>query len=252
MATSEGEIFSRKANWEQARQESQGYEETDLVSTLTARAEVERPWAQVDGGAYVQARELELINALQMVVSLSKNPETLDVADVGGGNGYMASMARQRMQFQRFQWTIFESKAVSDSYQRFESESEVFWRENDEQYFDRVFDVAIISCTLHYLSEPQALLDFLSEKSQYLLLMRVPLVDEPEDIPTIQHPVDGIYASVNAHWPAWFLSRTRFDASLKEVGDVVFRWTTPTEVWQFEGEPIILEGVLLRTKAARS
>jgi len=84
MATSRGETFFRTANWEQARQESEGYEETDLVSTLTARAEVERPWAQVNGSAYVQARELELINALQMVVSLSKNPETLDVADVGG------------------------------------------------------------------------------------------------------------------------------------------------------------------------
>jgi len=84
MATSRGETFFRKANWEQALLESQGYEEADLVSTLTARAEVERPWAQVNRGAYVQARELELINALQMVVSLSKNPETLDVADVGG------------------------------------------------------------------------------------------------------------------------------------------------------------------------
>ena len=133
MATSRGDTFFRKANWEQALLESQGYEEADLVSTLTARAEVERPWAQVNGGAYVQARELELINALQLVVSLSKNPETLDVADVGG-NGYMAAMARQRMRFQRFQWTIFESKAVSDSYQQFESESELFWMENDEQF----------------------------------------------------------------------------------------------------------------------
>ena len=88
-------------------------------------------------------------------------------------------------------------------------------------------------------------------RREELILMRVPLVDEPEDIPTIQSPNDGIYAQVNAHWPAWFLSRTRFDATLKEVGDVVFRWFT-NEVWQFEGRPILLEGVLLRTKAARS
>ncbi len=76
--------------------------------------------------------------------------------------------------------------------------------------------------------------------------MRLPLVDDLEDIPTIQRPNDGVYAAVNAQWPAWFLSRTRFDACLKEVGDVVFRWTTPTEVWQFEGKPIIFEGVLLK------
>jgi len=82
--------------------------------------------------------------------------------------------------------------------------------------------------------------------------MRVPLVDEAKDIPTVQRPAGGLYASVNAQWPAWFLSRARFDACLKEVGDVVFRWTTPTEVWQFEGEQIILEGVLLKTKADRS
>ena len=251
MATSRVETFTRKASWEQASLESGGYEETDLVSTLTARAAEERPWTQVIESAYVQGREMELIHALQTVVSFLKNPETLDVADVGGGNGYMAAIARHRMHFQRFQWTIFESKAVSDSYQRFESESEILWMENVERNFDRVVDIAIVSCTMHYLSEPHALLNFLSTKSQYLLLMRVPLVDEPEDIPTIQSPNDGIYAQVNAHWPAWFLSRTRFDATLKEVGDVVFRWFT-NEVWQFEGEPILLEGVLLRTKAARS
>jgi hypothetical protein len=84
MATSRGETFTRKASWEQASLESGGYEETDLVSTLTARAAEERPWTQVIESAYVQGREMELIHALQTVVSFLKNPETLDVADVGG------------------------------------------------------------------------------------------------------------------------------------------------------------------------
>ena len=252
MAPSQNETFFRTANWEQASLESGGYEETDLVSTLTERAEEERPWTQGIGSAYLQARELELINALQMVVSLLKCPETLDVVDIGGGNGYVAAMARQRMQLQRFRWTICESKAISDSYQRFESESEILWMENVEQNFDRVFDVAIVSCTLQYLTDPHALLNFLSKKTQYLLLMRVPLVGEPEDICTIQKPIEGLYASVNAQWPAWFFSRERFDARLKEVGDVLFRWTTPTEVWKFEGKKITPEGVLLKTKVDRS
>jgi len=160
----------------------------------------------------------------------------------------MAVTARQFMPFLQFRWTIFESSAIANSYRRFEPEAALFWKENNEQYFDQVFDVAIISCTLHYLTEPQTLLNFLSTKSRYLLIMRLPLVDDPEDIPTIQRPSDGIYATVNAQWPAWFLSRSRFDDCLKEVGDVIFRWTTPTEIWQFEGEPIMLEGVLLKTK----
>lgn len=73
-------------------------------------------------------------------------------------------MARQRMQLQRFPWTIFESKAVSDSYQRFESESELLWMENVEQNFHSVLDVAIVSCTLQYLTDPHALLNLLSKK----------------------------------------------------------------------------------------
>jgi hypothetical protein len=82
--------------------------------------------------------------------------------------------------------------------------------------------------------------------------MRVPLVSEAEDIPTIQKSMEGLYASVNAQWPAWFLPRARFDTYLKEVSDVLFRWTTPTEVWKFEGEKITPEGVLLKTKVDRS
>jgi hypothetical protein len=56
MAPSQNETFFCKANWEQDRLESGGYEETDLVSTLTARATEERPWTQGIGSAYVQAR----------------------------------------------------------------------------------------------------------------------------------------------------------------------------------------------------
>jgi len=248
MASSRNETFFGKANWEQAQHESQGYEAIDLVTALTTRAELDHPWSQIKDRLYLQAREIELLNALQTIALLSGNSQILDVADVGGGNGYMAAVARQFMPSLQFPWTVFESGSVANSYQRFEPEADIFWKENSEQNFDHVFDVAIISCALHYIPEPHTLLNFLSTTSRYLLLMRLPLVDDPADIPTIQRPSDGLYATVNAQWPAWFLSRSRFDDCLEEVGDVIFRWTTPTEVWQFEGEPIMLEGVLLKTK----
>ena len=84
MAMSRSETFFRKANWEQAQNESQGYEATELVAALTTRAELERPWAQVKDQPYLQAREIELLNALQTIALLSGNSQALDVADVGG------------------------------------------------------------------------------------------------------------------------------------------------------------------------
>ena len=53
MAMSRSETFFRKATWEQAQHESQGYEAIELVAALTARAESERAWAQVKDQPYL-------------------------------------------------------------------------------------------------------------------------------------------------------------------------------------------------------
>ena len=242
------ETFIRKTSWFEAQKQSQGYEDASLVEALSNAAATQRPWERSINCGYVQAREIELLNALQMVASLSSHTRILDVADVGGGNGYMAGLARRFMPAQQLQWTIFESKSVSDAYRVLEEESNISWRENTELNYDRIFDVAIASCVLNYVQKPLELLNFLATKSRFLLLMRLPLIDDSDHIPTVQKPNDGIYAKVNSSWPAWFLSRARLDNCLRNSGEIIFRWTTPTEVWQFEGKPIILEGLLLRSR----
>ena len=242
------ETFIRKTSWFEAQKQSQGYEDATLIEALASAAVTQRPWERDINCVYMQAREMELLNALQMVGAYSSHPRTLDVADIGGGNGYMAGLARKFMPTQRLQWTIFESKSVSDAYHVLEDESDIVWRENTELNFDRIFDVAIASCVLNYVSKPLELLNFLSTTSRYLLLMRLPLIDEPGDIPTVQKPNEGIYAKANSSWPAWFLSRARFENFLLSSGEIILRWNTPTEVWQFEGKPIMLEGLLLRSK----
>jgi len=251
MAMSRGETFFRRSSWEQAQNESTGYEEPDLVAALTGRAQLERSWEKVNEKFYLQAREIELLNALQMVALLSGSPKTLDVADVGGGNGYMAAVARQYMTMQQFQWTVFESNAIANAYQSLEPE-DVSWRENRVQNYDHQFDVGVVSCALNYFARPYDQLEFLSTRNRYLIAMRLPLVPEIEDIATIQRPDEGIYSTVSAQWPSWFLSSFRLDACLARIGEVLYRWSSPTEIWQFEGKPIMLEGVLLRTHEDRT
>ncbi len=76
--------------------------------------------------------------------------------------------------------------------------------------------------------------------------MRIPFIDEVHNVITKQVFLDGIYKDSKSSWPAWFFSKDKFYSEIKQIGQVIYKWKTPSEVLLFEGKNIVMEGVLIR------
>ena len=68
-------------------------------------------------------------------------------------------------------WTIIESPAIVRAYKTFKIESNITWL---DKLPDSNFDVAITSCTLQYLVEPNYSLQELMNCASTLIVLRFP------------------------------------------------------------------------------
>jgi len=76
--------------------------------------------------------------------------------------------------------------------------------------------------------------------------MRLPLLNSSNHIITRQTFNEGIYQKTNACFPAWFFSEEKFIFFIEKIGQIIYRWKTPSEIYRFEGKDIMLEGLLVR------
>ena len=248
MAHSGENEFTACETWQQAVQISIGYEDPHLVSNLVSQLRNHSPW-KMDRSSdkYLDERSLQLLYALQLVAA-HVGPE-IRVADIGGGNGYMAYSAKQQLGYIHWDWTVFESPTVAAAYRIFESEASIKWRPNLAEEYSSNYDVAILSCVLQYIEDPYSLLEATASRSQYVLILRLPLVSFSDtDLCSVQRPQGGVYEESRASWPCWFFSRSRFEAAIAPLGEVVLRWVTTSETVIVRGATIPLEGLLIRTR----
>lgn len=239
--------FLVATSWEDAAKASYGYEDPELVSNLVKKIKCQAPWEGIDySNGYLDARSLELLCALQL--SINKNNEKVTVADVGGGNGYMSSIARRMLPKILWDWHVFESPSVANAYRQFEKESDIKWYVNqfDTSYYKNNYDIGLISCTLQYIEKPYNLMANVAHVCRNLIIMRIPLLEQAEDLCAIQKPQLGVYKETNASWPCWFFSRVKFEKAVNKIGNVVYRWLTHTESITINGITIPLEGMLVR------
>jgi len=191
MANSTEDEFSLHKTWEDAMHHSSGYEDPKLVSNLAQQLETQAPWPKVRAAdRYLDQRSLELLFALQLAVA-DCGPD-VRVADIGGGNGYMAYIARQELASFQWDWTVFESPAIAAQYGVFESEAGLKWRPYSLEGMSAEYDVGLLSCTLQYVADPYALLRIAASRCRYLLIMRLPLFSTGDtDLCSVQRPRGG-------------------------------------------------------------
>jgi putative methyltransferase (TIGR04325 family) len=245
MSTTLRETFFRCSSWQEAEKLSLGYQDDTLVERLVEKNRINPVWKNQHND-YLNSREVEFSCAL-MRAEIGSNNDKVKVADFGGGNGYMAITARRILPWVEWEWTVYESSVIASAYSEFENDANIRWRHNENSIFIDEFDVGLISCTLQYLIDPWIVLKNLALKSKYIIIMRIPFVDSNDHIITRQTFNEGLHHEVKGSWPAWFFSRSKFDAELEKLGTVVYRWKTPTETLLFEGETIKFEGVLLKS-----
>ena len=244
MATTYSETFFRCENYQEAQKQSLGYEEDNLVDKLVENIKREPPWKVINNELYIEHRQLELLSAV-MRVSFENKYINIKVADIGGGNGYLSSSIRENLDMINWDWTVFESDKVALAYSQFEKESGIKWQKSSGDFVDS-HDIGLFSCSLQYLQSPFKVLRKFASKCKYLIIMRLPLIDESNHVITKQIFTEGIYHEASSSWPAWFFSKNRFYSEIEKIGKVIYKWKTPTEIIHFEGKSIMMEGVLVR------
>ena len=191
MANSTEDEFTLHETWEDAMHHSSGYEDPDLVSNLARHLDTQAPWRKMRAAdRYLDQRSMELLFALQLAIA-DCGPD-VRVADIGGGNGYMAYIARQELGSFQWDWTVFESPAIAAQYGVFESEAGLKWRPSSLEGMNAEYDVGLLSCTLQYVTDPYALLEMAASRCHFLLIMRLPLVSTGDaDLCSVQRPRGG-------------------------------------------------------------
>jgi putative methyltransferase (TIGR04325 family) len=136
---------------------------------------------------------------------------------------------------------------MSLAYSQFEKEAGIKWY-SSERKLSEDSDVALFSCVLQYLESPFKIIKKFAIRNKYLIITRIPFIDDKEHVISRQtFPDKGDYQTKNTSWPSWFFNRDSFMKEINKIGNVIYQWKTPTEIIMFEGENIMLEGMLIKT-----
>lgn len=244
MVSTNTETFFRCKDFQDAKSRSLGYQDSGLIENLVIKNKENPPWKDKNKSFYLDHRQLELCSALMWIICENKYKK-IRVSDVGGGNGYLFFSSKNHIPNVDWSWKVFESNKIAKAYSQFEKESGIKWVDSDTALFEDA-DVALFSCTLQYLEFPFQTLKKYSSKHKFLVITRIPFVEEEKHIITIQTLLNlDDYKTKNISWPAWFFQREKFLDEIKKLGSVIYQWETPTEVLLFEGKSITLEGMLV-------
>jgi len=250
MATTNQELFHRVDSWEDALRLSKGYEDPKLINSYVDSLLKDPPWKDRDS-LYFTNREIELICAFQRILAVgtpfSRLDEKVRVLDIGGGNGYLGVSLRRMLPEVFWEWIVIESNACASAYSKFENNVNIKWASIDSFDWTHSSNIGLFSCSLQYFEAPEQILRQIAANCEFLVLMRLPIVDTASHILTTQSFCEGLHQVPDASWPHWFFSRVCLLDLITEVGDIIYQWKTPTESYLFEGNRIVLEGLLINT-----
>ncbi len=233
-------------SWSEAVLNSTGYTDSLLAQALGSQYEkflISSNSNQLD--IRFSSRRLHLVSGYLIACLEINSPQ---VADVGGGNGYMFDWIKATDSKKSINFTVFESGAISSIYQALKKDSRLnFLNISEFSNFPSV-DLVIISGTLQYLADWEEILVTALKKSKYVLVLRTPIIDEGEHKIFVQTPPDGVYADAKASWPVRFFSRTKFLSLIEQYSKVVFSALDSEEGFFYGGSLITLESFLLCSK----
>jgi putative methyltransferase (TIGR04325 family) len=257
VSSTERETFFRVGSWGEAKDQTKGYEDEALINSYVESIRQAPPW-EVNNNIYFTDREIQLISAVQRVIAPPPPVTTpnaiasIRVLDVGGGNGYLGCAVQRFLPEISWEWIVVESNACANAYSQFEDASNIKWISHDMFDWKTTANIGLVSCSLQYLKYPEKELRRIAKVCDFIVLMRLPIVDTAEHIITRQTFYNSLHQNHDLSWPHWFLSRRRLFDMIASIGDVVYCWKTSSESYLFEGNLIILEGVLIKTHANNS
>lgn len=224
---------------EEAQKHSKSYQDLELVKNLA------------DQFQDMNASRLKKLNSLQSSISaasirknhlllgflMSTNQLAINIADIGGGNGYMRDWVYGIVENEKLSWTVYESKGICSSYNTYEENLNLKFIPLEEFNPTRDLDLTILSCVLQYLSNWEEILEKVLNNSKNVLIMRTPIIESSEDEYFIQTNNDDIYGKSKSSWPFIMFSKSKFEAIISDkmsirFSAVDFEETFPHEVNQ--------------------
>lgn len=148
----------------------------------------------------------------------------------------------------RVNWNVYESEAIADAYQNSKGNLPINFVTNKESNYPHEIDFALLSCFIQYVDEWRETLDSIGEKSEYLLLMRLPLIDSPNHREFVQHLFSDVYGRSHASWPIRLFSEYEFIKFISERFVVIYSGYDHEETIPFEGRDYPLRTLFLKKK----
>jgi putative methyltransferase (TIGR04325 family) len=236
-------------NWAEAQFKSKGYQDGSLVGNFLEQFIVDLPLRIFNNNLPVPFSEKFSLRRIQLLfgfLTATENKENMNVADVGGGNGYMYDWVKQAQLGVNLNWTVYESKTIAENYMVAGTGLNITFSELRLFNTEKKFDLTVISCTLQYLENWEDVLVTASKNSSYILIMRTPIILSPEHKYFIQNNNTGIYGKSSSSWPFIMFSKNLFEGILANLGDVLIFCTDPQEVFPFNNRSVSMSTYLLK------
>lgn len=211
------------SSWNDAQQLCSGYNDSAILEKCKhALLQVKKGEVAYQRDAVVFDKiqyNWGLLAFLQHVSILSKGK--LSILDFGGslGSSYYANISFLKA-VPELDWSIVEQENfVKCGKDFFEDNNLKFYFSISECLKYQSPNVVLISAALQYLEDPFKLLDEISNSTiEYIILDRLSLCDEINNILTIQNVPPTFYKSTLAHW---FFSRDKILAKLLPFFELV-------------------------------
>lgn len=238
--------FGNYPSWEVALKDCNGYDTDEIISRVTAAT------LKVKIGEAVYERDSVLFDRIdydwQLLAGLmwvtAQHAGTLNVLDFGGSLGSTYFQNRKFLSaLKDVKWNIVEqAKFVKRGQEQMADDRLKFYGTIEECLLVTKPQVLLLSSVLSYIQEPYTLLDqFIQAQIPFLIIDRLPLINQSNDRLTVQRVSPHIYP---ASYPAWFFSQTKFMHFIEKHFEIVEEYNTGL-AFNIKSE---VKGLILRLK----
>ncbi len=200
------------ASWEEARHNSDGYDDAlilERVRAALARVRDGQAAYERDGVVFDRVQHaFPLLTAL--LLAAGRNAGRLNVLDFGGSLGSSYFQCRGFLEhLASLRWNVVEQPNFVVCGQReFAGDTLAFYNDVDTCLAEQSVNVLLLSGVLPYVDEPHALLSGLAARQvENVIIDRTPLFDDAPDRLTVQLVPAAVYGRA-VSYPAWILNHT--------------------------------------------
>lgn len=209
-------------SWEDARKHSVGYDSNIIIEKVKDSA------LKVKRGEAAYERDSLAFDKIEpswhLLASLlwiaSKNNNSLNILDFGGGLGTSYYQNRGFLGHLNITWSIIEQKKFVDYGKNlFENKHLKFYHSVKEYGNSQKPDVALLSSVMQYLEKPyERLEEIMRTGPKYIIFDKTPFLESGQDIITVQKIPPHIY---DASYPSWVFDFDKFVNFCEEHGYVM-------------------------------